>query len=75
MSLFLLLIARILAANGVPVAVCGDDIVIGASCTVAATASKPQRPATPPPAIPPAPTSEATKHTIPLDPKSISNGF
>ena len=67
MSMFLLLIARILTANGVTAAVCGNDLVIGATC-------KSNAPASPPPASPPPPQAHTPTYqtTVPL---SISNGF
>jgi hypothetical protein len=67
MSLFLLLIARFLTANGVPAVVCGDDLVIGAKCPGAPVAP-------PPPLSPPDGTTVGSK-SVPFDPKSISNGF
>ena len=63
MSLFLLLLAKILTANGVPAAVCGGDLVIGARCDASRPVLSPPEGATP------------GYRSVPLDPKSISNGF
>lgn len=82
MSLFLVLLAKLLTANGVPATVCGGDLVIGESCP---TTAAPPPPASPPPASPPAspppasppPPSTARPPGWPqrLDPLSISNGI
>jgi hypothetical protein len=65
MSLFLMFLARFLTAHGVPASVCGDDLVIGSQCPDSAS-----RPVLSPP-------DGATPgyRSVPLDPKSISNGF
>ena len=76
MSLFLLLLAKILTANGVTAVVCGDDLVIGARCPTAASAPAATAPAAPsrPVLSPPDGATPGTR-SVPLDPKSISNGF
>lgn len=66
MSLLLMLLARLLTANGVPAAVCGDDLVLSAKCP-GASASRPVL-------SPPDGTTPGYR-SVPFDPKSISNGF